>query len=382
MALDLFKTLILGAAKDALRKKATLARSAYMDLSGTFNSPANTGDQVRINYITRPAIEDVTPGHSRTQGSDPQNTSVVVRLDQWKGTTPYVISDRDSFETKMAMAPNIGRTYGQALADHIERAGFQTLNTHIATSTQVTFGGSSDKSLDDLAKARAEIVKRDADSDRMICIVNADEAAGLLGADRFVMAESAGQTGVSAQVSGMLGRRQGFQFMESNNIPSFTRVGSGTFAVNGGGNAVDAGETVLPVDGVTTGVATGEIFTIAGVPYVAAVGITGVSGNITLDRPLDADAADNAVVTRVGAAAYRNSYAMDPMGLAFAMRPTVPPGGPFGLDANIQSYTDPETGFSICVEVERQNAQSLVYMRALYGWTVVRAEHIQRLRSA
>ena len=376
MALDLFKTTLLGAAEEALAKNATLARAAYRDLSDDFNAPSAQGETLRLTYIGKPAIRDVTPsGQQEATIHEATVTKVDLPLDQWKETVPFDITDKDSHETKMNQAVQIGTTYGGALGEYIENyqyltlareASFYTGNRH--NSALVT-----NNSIANLAGIRRALNEADAPMDGRVFLLNNAGAEAVLLSDDFRRGDIRGAAGVQTGQTGVIGQKFGFGFMEGNNNTNVEAGGAGNFAVMG---AHSEGDETVAVTGVTDGVNAGEVVTIGSAEYVVREGFTGSAGTLTLDRGLDADAGDTNAVTR---RTPNNAYAGDPRSLAFAMRPTAPPEGPFGSNANVQSYTNPETGFSITVEISRGKGMNRIEFSALFGAVVGRPETIKRV---
>ena len=365
---------ILIAALGAFRKRATLARLGFSDLSGAANV-AGEGDEFRITKRERPgdpndasmaAAHDaalVTPGAHK----------IPIQVDHWK-EYHFDVSDRD------AAAYDLGTTftgpaqdYGAALADYMERQLFASLagGSGFATGTQGTnpFGAN----IDDIIAARKALIKRDAyDASGTVLFINPDMEENLLKRDEFTRADFRGDPGVLTGMTGVLGRKFGVTLVMSNNIPDVARGGAGNLAANG---AALKGALTLAVDGVTTGINRGELLTVDSVTYAVNKGFTGTSGIVELDRPLEAAVADNAAVTR--GVTDHPGFMLNPYALGVIMRPAAPPLGA-GADGPV-SLTDPETGFSLSLEAARIKHGTRYFISALWGSRVIEPEAVERL---
>ena len=133
------------------------------------------------------------------------------------------------------------------------------------------------------------------------------------------------------------------------------------------------GDQTITVDGAGAGgIDPGELLTNGGNTYAVVLGIGGTAGTVTIDRPAVAAIADNQVLTRGDA--NTPNLGITPDALAVAMRPTAPPqaGG------DLQSIVDPETGFSLTLEVARIVHGTRYYISALWGSRVTNAGSVQR----
>ncbi len=378
MALNDFKLTILAQALAALRKRATFARAAYRDLSARLNAAAQ-GETLQFNYITKPTVGDVPTLATSLGGAvaEPQTTTRTLTLDHWKRVY-WDVNDRDSYSVGGEGFTAIGATYGAALADQIEADMFQHVAENVAEGAinhGTTAQGTAFNNTNATRTALRLLASRDADMGQFFMFVSPTDQEDFLGASDFTRADFRGQVpATEIQTTGDLGTSFGFRFIVSNNIPSVTR-GANSGAVNRAGG-VTAGATVIPVDAAgASGINPGEVVLFGGQLYAVKAGISGVAGNITIDRPLAANVADNTALGR--RFTHRPAWAMNPNAFALAMRPTVAPRQQG--NGSIRSLVDPGTGFSLTLEETRIQSGTRYTLSALYGFTVVRPEMIVRI---
>lgn len=383
---------ILGLSLAALRKKATIARLMYLDMSAVANLHAQ-GDTVRVTHVVKPtSITQAALSKDRANIAKPTTSRVELKLDYWP-SVHWDIGDDEDYSVGRSAYGAVARTYGEALGDIVESCLFYELAQAVGGNTTGTTGTTaySASNTDTILSTRQKLVERDADRGALVTVLTPAACSRLLGNDDFNRADSRGGEGVETGRTAMLGTKFGFRFYESNNIPKQNIAHSGNGALVG---AHAVGSTSIAVDGFNAaGVFGGELLTIGGKTYAVRdtdhsgmdfsdIGtgrkIIPASGTLHLDRGLEAAGGDNAVVTR-GAAHY-NNWAFDPVGLAFAMRPTAPPLST-GAGTDVGSWTDPETGFSLTLERSRVEHGTRFKLSCLFGVRVVWPELIQRVLS-
>ena len=370
MAYNDFKTEILALALQAFRKRATLARFAWSDLSGAAGV-SEQGDTLRITRVSHPgAPGNATMRNTPTALKTAATTKVDLVIDRWK-EYHWDVSDKDNYDTGGRGFTQIAPTYGAALADYMERdlflgleRGSGHLNGTVATALTAA------NSIAAVIGARQGLVSRDADTANMAAFVTPASAAILLATPAFTTADMAGQQGIFAGMTGALGTKYGFAFAESNNIPAIAKGHANNPNVNG---AVSIGDQTITVDGAGAGgIDPGELLTNGGNTYAVVLGIGGTAGTITIDRPAVAAIADNQVLTRGDA--NTPNLGITPDALAVAMRPTAAPQSA----GDVMSIVDPETGFSLTLEVARIVHGTRYYISALWGSRVTNAGSVQR----
>ena len=122
----------------------------------------------------------------------------------------------------------------------------------------------------------------------------------------------------------------------------------------------------------------GYLFTIAGSAQVFAVSATtttsaGVTSNISFTPAVLTAIATAAALTMV--ASYTPNLAFHRDACAFASRPLA---GAFNLDDSIQ-IQDPVTGVLLRLMKTREHYQETLRVSCLWGWKMVRYEHVVRL---
>lgn len=369
MAYDQMKLIFAANALVALRKRATLARLAWTDLMARFAAMAH-GETIRMNYVGRPTPTATDGAGSQNVDANAANiTSIEFKLDK-ELELDYVVDDRDAQTMTDADMMAIGRTYGDALADSIERYLFELLGGW--TRADVGDNGSNvalgatpfSANVDAISAARRRLVQQDVDLNDLAIVLNPEACEGLLKQKDFIAADFRGGPGQETGLSGELGTRLGFRFFESNNINQ--RRAAGNAAVNGNHNS---GDSMVRIDGAgAAGIARGEYLKIGASYYGVVEGTTAADGTVTLNRGLTANVNDNTVVNRREI----YGYALQPMSLAFAMRPTAAPERNRTSYADIESVIDRETGFAVTVERYRQNKRTVYQLRARFGGRVVR----------
>lgn len=367
MAISDFGLTFGASAVEALRKRATLARMAWTDLSGAF-TPADHRETLRINYVQPGAVNrNAADAENWGTPNQPTNTKIEMKVDQfWE--QEYLLKDRDHDTMSVEDARTIGRTYGNKFGDEIEAFLFETLGAYCQNYSGTAGTAPFASNVDLIADVRAEFEKRDVDMGSLAWINDPANAKDLLKRQDFVAADYRGAEGARSGLSGMIGRRLGFDFATSNNIPA--KQSAGTILVNG---AASAGATEINVDGVnaTAGIRRGERITIGSNSYGVVEGFSGASGKLVLDRGLVAAVADNAAVTTHAA----RGFALDPSYLAVAFRPSVSQTADY---ADIMPIVDPETGFSLTLEQVRQKHRTVYNLSAVFGARTLRdAEGIQ-----
>jgi hypothetical protein len=132
-------------------------------------------------------------------------------------------------------------------------------------------------------------------------VITANTDGAMLKPEFFTSAEKVGDQGTALRTAS-LGNKFGFEFFMSQNASS---VPSGGWTTSAGAINLAAGyaagtTSALVVDGITGAWTTGSWVSIGGVPYqiTAHTETSGNTTGITLDRPLLAAVANDAVVTR------------------------------------------------------------------------------------
>ena len=356
------------------RKRATLARLAYTDVSRAVNS-ADYGETVRIAYVNRPDVEDAALASTPSAVQTASTTNIEFTMDRWKRVR-WDVSDKDSYALGGNGYRMIAPVYGARLADWMEEEMFRQLAKDVPNVTGTVGTAVFASGIAAIPDALQAIIERDAERMGLSFFVRPAEHNALLKHDDFTKVDERGSEANRTQTDAALGRKFGFDFYVSNNIPKTTRASDGDFNFNG---AAASGAKSIAVDGAgVNGVGAGELLTIGGKTYAVRSGISADAGNIELDRGLEAAASDDDQIT--SAATHGQCWALHPSAIAFSMRPTVSPDA-MKVGAKQMSLADPETGFSLTLEECRIEHGTRYILSALFGLRVARPEQIQRVVS-
>lgn len=368
MYTDFYRT-ILGAVIVALRKKATIARLMLRDLSNE-QGLRSEGETVRITHVKRPTVRDVQPNVLEQGGLvKPTTTTENLTLDTWR-EVEFDMTDREAQAIGSRAYGPIVETYAQAIADDMER---NIYSAAVFGCSHVIAKAGKAMAADDIVDIRRAMVTRDALTMAPCALLNEFSHAALLKDPDFTRADYRGSAGERSSLDGNLGRKFGFDFFESTNIPTVTAV-AGTARVSAD---AAANQRIVAFDGAgAAGIPAGAVFTIANETYSVEDGFTGAAGNVTVNRDLAAPIANDANPTFTGA--HRNDIYIDPMAIAVAYRPTmlpIPSGGTFG------SISDPETGFVLSLETIRLRSAIRWRFSYLMGTKNVWQDKTQRVTS-
>lgn len=203
--------------------------------------------------------------------------------------------------------------------------------------------------------------------------------AVLLSDPAFTQYQGADGTGVAAQVSGLLGRKFGFDWFETTNTvshvgPSAAVDAEGALNAVGG---VTSSVTSIPVDGMgnTETYGAGAIVSIAGDKYVLAASATmsGGAGTLVLKTGTRKAYANDAVVLILADAdgSFEQDIVFHPNAAALVVAPL--PMHSSSLGANVYTATDPATGLSVRARMNYDNlsGEVNVIFDVLYGIAMI-----------
>lgn len=165
---------------------------------------------------------------------------------------------------------------------------------------------------------------------------------------------------------GQIGNVYGLENFMTQSIAPHTLVGAGTVLVDG---AALKGATTLHVDGVTTALAAGDMFTIAGdtTKYTVVSGgaLETADQDLVICPELQKNAADNAVITLISTAT-TNNLVFHKNAIAFVSRPLHAPEA-------VPSYTTNDGQYSLRVvkAYDRDTKTEKLSMDVLYGYKVI-----------
>lgn len=356
-----------------LSKSLGLASRVYMGYDEerrTFNK----GDTINIR---RPAT--FTAQNAPSSAQDLGTETVSMTLDQWK-EVKFSLTDKElAYSGDRIITDHIAPA-AYALADNIDQA-LCALHYKIPEFTTTGSAATTAKILT-TRKNLFELKCPLADAANMHYMLGGVEEASILADTVFgvARADGAGAAGAETQLSGHIGRRFGFEFFANQNRP--LTAGAYTNVTDTAGALVGAhtkGATSLSIDGLATAEAYEKGWKIAIGSYIYAttadVTTSGGAGTFTISPPLQADAADNAVVTfstafdamaqqNVNIAFHKNAF-----GLAMARLPDY--SEMFGNDLGVRmaSVQDPVTGLAVRARIFAvpDSSKVQVALDTLYG---------------
>jgi hypothetical protein len=399
--------LIAKASLKALRNSFTLASRSTNNVAATFGVRGfKAGDTVRIK---------IPPRYVSTTGA------AIIKNDTTESTTSITLTQRNlglgalskdvtlSIEGLMEFVEPV---MAQLAAD-IDKDGYALYYKaeNLTTPGSYTAGvpaawtGADVSTLRPFLDAKARLMEKAApDNGQLYVAVSPAASAGLVDGLKSLF-QSASEI-ADQYKRGLMGMAAGFQFVESQNLPTHTNGtrtnttplidGNQTGAsilLKGAGNAV----TIKRGDQFTIGgvyainpltrVATNklQVFSVQADATTSAGGAVTVSVvpsiNVTSpNQTVSAQAADGATVTWMGAASASTdvNFAWHKDGIMVAF---------FDLDADlpgaeVAKATDPDTGLTVRIAKQYNAETDEVVFRAdvLYGWQIVRGSQVCRVQ--
>lgn len=250
-----------------------------------------------------------------------------------------------------------------ALAQKINTDGLKTAYGQFAA---IGTAGTTPDGLDDFAAIRKALNKANVPMSNRVAIWDPDADAAFTQIGNIVKVNESGSP--QALREGEIGRIYGLDNYMCQAVASHVVGGAGTVLVDG---AATAGAHALHVDGVTTALAVGDHFTIAGdttvYTVVAAGALQTADQDLTILPALQKNAADNAAITL--GAGYVGNVAFHRDAVAFVTRPLVAPSG-------ADSYTTSYNGISLRVvrDYDISYKREKIAIDVLYGYKVVYPE--------
>lgn len=366
------------------RERAILPRLVNSSFS---SDAARRGDSIDVPISSAVAVSDVTPGKTFT-GTIPDTTisSVPIMLNNWKRAGFYLTdNEMAKIETSTDFIPMQMAEAIHALAGAVNQS---IIDTHKMIAHGFGLPGEIPFQLmpadnaqakdwhgvNCAIKARRFMNKAAAPKTGRFAIIDYDMEANALGLPQFHDADKAGTT--SVPMEGEIGRKFGIDWFSSDLLPNAGNS-VGEVAITKAARAQDA---EITVNATHSGVTAGDSFIIKGdankvVHRVKAVVVSSTNAShaqITLHKPVgQALTTSNKVifhpVHKVGLVLHRDAVAL-------AMRPLSAAGLENGLNGQIMSVSDPQTGLSLRLEVTRQYKQTMWEFDVLWGVAMVRPE--------
>ena len=373
----------------ALRERCVLPRLVNMDYG---SEAAQKGTTIDVPVSTAIAVADVSPSNVLPAPGDTTPSLVQIQLDKWKKNTPFHLTDKELVEVDRN-SHFVPMQVGEAIRGLANQVNQDIFSEYTGVGNLTNVAG-DDIAIADIIDARKLLNQSNCPNDDRVMVVNHACEATLLGIAGFQQWNAAGPGATeNIQIRGEIGTRYGFTWFADDDCPLHTggtSLGVGTPLING---AASVGATTIAIDGVASGSTTllaGDSFTISGdtTYYSITADNTAASGahsSVTISPPLQAAAANNAEVTFVDAAAGstgRVGLAFHRDAFALATRPLMASTSDMAMGSNIMSMTDPQTGLSLRLEVQRQYKQTTWEFDILYGVKCVRPEFACKVYTA
>ena len=383
MANDLTNILpkILSRGLLALREATVLPRLVNLDYS---TEAAQKGTTIDVPISTAISATDVSPSNSYPTPDDTTPDVVQIQLNKWKKNTPFFLNDKELVEIdkNAHFLPLQMSEAVKGLATQVNSDIFSEIQTGVGNL--VNPAGDT-IAIADITEARKRLHIGGAPQTDRVFVTNYEAEADLLQLAAFSQYQTGGSATDSIQMRGEIGERYGFRFFADDNTPLHTggtSLGVGTPKING---TFTVGARTIAIDGAgssNTTLKAGDSFSIAGddTHYVVTADNTASSGShsaVSIAPGLKVAPSDNADVTFIDANAGstgRVAIAFHRDAIAFATRPLLASTLDVQGGSSMMSMTDPETGLSLRLEIQRQYKQVSYEFDILYGVKVVRPE--------
>jgi len=357
-----------------------------LGLAGRVYRGYDRNTQVPGSTISIATPQEFTAGAAPKASVNLAPGEVQIVLDQWR-EVKFKMTDKD-----------LSLSRPQIITDHIEPAVYalmDEMDVSLASTMYQSSGWEGDASspaaIADVVGRRTQLFDNKCnmkDRERYF-MVDGTIGGELLQLSAFTQYQGSGSDGQSAQKTGDLGYRYGFNIFENQNVQTHTggaAVPGATLQINAAA-AVGATSVVFKDSGgsLTGDVHAGDFFTIAGdtQAYAITAQANAAANLITasISPALKVAVSGSEVVTLtqntgdIQLAFHRNSTAL-------AMAPLSRAGAELG--AQIEVATDPQTGLSVRARRYYIGDDSTVAFAfdVLYGIKVLRPNLITRLRNA
>lgn len=365
------------------RERAILPRLVNSSFS---SDAARRGDSIDVPISNAVTVSDVIPGKTFS-GTIPDTaiSSVSISLDNWKRAAFYLTdnemakieSSADFIPMQMAEAIHaLAAAVNQSIIDLHKMIAhglgmpgeipFQPMPADFADAKEW-------HGVHCAINARRFMNKAAAPKTGRFAIIDYDMEANALGLPQFHEADKAGTNTVPME--GEIGRKFGIDWFSSDLLPSAgNSVGEVAIA-----KTARAEDVEITVNASHSGINPGDSFIIKNdadkvVHRVKTVNAASNSSHaeITLHKPVGQTLTTSSKVIfqsphKVGLILHRDAVAL-------AMRPLSAAGLENGLNGQIMSVSDPQTGLSLRLEVTRQYKQTMWEFDVLWGLALVRPE--------
>ena len=353
---------ILALGMKTLRENVVMPRLVNSDFQGAAAQKGSTVDVVLSSGVV---ASPVVPGMVTPTGTPVEPIRVPITLNNWV-EAGFEMTDRDLAEVADGYLPvQVGEAI-KSLANYVDRSIFalyKSVYGAVGTAGVTPFATTAE------AQAARRLLNRQlAPPQDRYMVVDPDADAQATGLPAFQYASYAGDSDVIRE--GRIGRKFGFDWHMSQNVPVHTAGGATGYKVNQANHT--AGSKSVAVN-TGTGVAVyGDLFSVAGHDQTYVV--TSVEGSPNMTRINYEPAAraafpNNANITFVGD--HVVNLAFNRFAFAFVSRPLldVEP-----LGNRVLSMSDPISKLTVRLEVSRLYKQTRWSFDVLWGVACIRPE--------
>ena len=350
-----------------------LVNSAYSSIA------QRKGQTITVPIPTAVSTNDVSPGPTPPANVDADLTGVNIALNKWR-EAPFYLTDQDLRSVQEGTMPQLASEAVRALANYVNGQIFACYTS--TTNGIYGYAGTAGttpfaSSVAQATEVRKTLLNQNAPLGNWRMVLDPDAEANALALAPFYDASQRGDaTGIR---EGSIGRKFGFDWYVDQQVPTHTLAGAGTVLIDQADVAI--GDTAVHLDGVTTALGNGDVFTVAGDSQTYTVITAGALATADQDITLFAPAAkvawaDNAAVTLKATHVVNLGFHRD--AFAFANAPFDDPTLR-GLGAIVESAVDPVSNLTLRLEVTRQHKQTKFSYDILFGCALVRPELAVRL---
>ena len=341
-----------------LVENLVLPELAWSDFNDTF---ADLGDTIQVKKPVELEAQDFTIGSTVTD-QDINAGSVDVKLDKI-ATVDVSINALEAAVnwSEEKFRREFIEPAAVALAQKINKAG---IDQYINIPNLIGTAGTTPSAMSDFSAARKFLNKAKAPMTDRYAVWDVEADAKFTELSNLFKVNESGWNETLRE--GQIGSIYGLQNFMTQAIEPHELAGAGTVLVDG---AATKGATALHVDGVTTALKPGDMFTIAGdnTKYTVVSGgaLASTDQDLVICPALQANAADNAAITLVSTKT-TNNLIFHKTAIAFVTRPLHAPEA-------VPSYTTNDGKYSLRVvkAYDRDTKTEKLSMDVLYAYKVI-----------
>lgn len=362
---------LLGKGLSVLRRRVLMPSMVSRDNEEVV--AMSKGKTVQVPIYDRKTAAAVSASNTLLSPSNSAPSYATVTLDQWYQTNFFLTDQELTQVADPKYVPNqlVGAFDGLAYQINSSIFGlYKDVGNYVGTAGTTPFASSQAL----MNNATAYLNKNDAPLSPRYGVLNYDAGANAKNIAAIADVDTTGKDDI--KIEGRLGKRYGVEWYEEGQVPTHT---AGT-AATASAHTATAGVSTVSVSGGADGAIfkDGDIITFAGhtqtytVTASATIGSSS-SGSITIFPALAVTVSTGTAITL--AASHVVNLVMHPGAFAFASRPeseAISIARHMGVA--MEQMTDPLTGITYTLEVQRQHKQFVWILSCLWGQTSVRPE--------